>query len=333
MNEYSRNGRARSIVLAAAAIVVLGAVVLTDPSHHHHANCCHGHDAVQHDAAAPPADAPDPVDHTPWPELSPHVTLPPFLDARVIYFNGFESPEGDPPIVRKQIAHPKSMQGELADGGFAGSALRLTGRDRLAIEGDALSPHRGRTLGFWWCLDEALPHNGGFGLFAWRGRGRRYLSHFARGGPWCGLRDSALVMQVYNFDGIRNVNGILDRHLRDHVALTAGAWHHTAVTVTGGSRMTVYLDGVRVGTAQMLGRTLRPADALQRLEIGGSGKGMRIDEVTVLDVSLKEEEVGYWVKTMTMLRDSGHLGAKSKAEFGGKTPERDTGDERGIVEQ
>lgn len=311
MNEYSRNGRARSIVLAAAAIVVLAAILLIDHSHRH-ANGRGGHHGQgasrTRNTAAPPANTPDPVDRAPWPELSPHVTLPPFLDARVIYFNGFESPEGDPPIVRKKIAHPKSMQGEPADGGYAGRALRLTGRDRLALEGEALSPVEGRTLGFWWCLDEALPHNGGFGLFAWRGRGRRYLSHFARGGPWCGLRDSALVMQVYNFDGIRNVNGILDRHLRDHVALTAGAWHHTAVTVTGGSRMTVYLDGVRVGTAQMLGRTLRPADALNRLEIGGSGKGMRIDEVTVLDVSLKEEEVGYWVKTMTMLRDSGHLG-------------------------
>ena len=73
--------------------------------------------------------------------------------------------------------------------------------------------------------------------------GRGYISAFARGGPWCGLKDTAGVVQVYSIPGITNINGIYDTHLRDSLSLRKDQWHHTAMVVSAASLVSVFTDG------------------------------------------------------------------------------------------
>lgn len=245
-----------------------------------------------------------PVDSTPYAVQTPHLTLPPFLEERVIYHHSFATAEPDINTVGATQARPPT----IVANGFAGAGCFTDDPKGGQVACPAFSPHRALTLSFWWAIEEPLELNGGISIFSLRNKGRGYISNFVRGGPWCALKDSAFCFQLYNLQGVKNVHSNFDRQFRQHYPQGPTAWHHTVMTVTLGRRIALFADGQRVGLYQLSGRALRESDALCQLSFGNHNKkGLFIDEVTVLDVALSDEQAVQWHTMIRSLEETGHL--------------------------
>jgi hypothetical protein len=230
--------------------------------------------------------------------LTPHVSLPPWFEDRLLYYNGFE--QADAELRSEGVAQLVKL--DSTQDGFRGrAALTGTGKE-LRLRSDAFSPHRPLTISFWWALQEDPKLETCFGLVHLAGRG--YISHFSRGkGTWCALQRPAAILQVYAIPGIKNVNGIYDSDLRAHVELKAGVWHHTALVVRGASLVEVYTDGRRAWAMRVRGRTFREDDGLRELSVGTRGGiPMAIDEVAVLRRALTPEEIARYVAALSQMR-------------------------------
>lgn len=194
-------------------------------------------------------------------------------------------------------------------GGLIGKALDAVEKP-LVLEGDALSPHRPLTISFWWALPRDLPIDGAFGLFQLTGRG--FVAAFTRGkGEWCALQEPAGVLQVYDFPGIQDHNGIYDPKLSRSLDLRAGAWHHTAAVFRHASSVELYTDGVRVAEAATLGRELSEEDAIRSLSLGG---GVLLDEVLILDRAVDAEGIEDYRRGMLRLREYHREGGAGEGE-------------------
>lgn len=247
---------------------------------------------------APPAPR---VDRRPYERLTDHLAIPPPMEPRVIYFNTFSHPGAAPEINAAKATARKA--GTVVPGGFFGRCLLLEKGRRLRIESPAFSPHRPLTVIAWWRIAAPLAKkNQGGGILALRGPGRGYLSLFARGGPWCGLNDTHFVLQVYNFSGIKNVNGIFEGGFRRRYAADPPRWHNVVLTVETGSLVGVYVDGERKQRYALSGRAFTAEDGISRIDIGGFAAGLRVDEITVLDVALKERDIARYVTALTDIR-------------------------------
>jgi len=256
--------------------------------------------AVQ--ALAAPAPAATRTVATPFIE---NLTVPPFLETRVAYFDSFD---GEAPEVNR--AGISSVgRSRIVPGGFSGRCASLADRMPLVLTGAALSPHRPLTIAFWWSLPDGLARNAGGQFFAITGATNGYISVFIRGGPWCALTDSAQVMQVYRFQGIRDHNGIFDRSLRQNMDLGSDKWHLTVFTAAGGAELKLYLDGALMADHVLRGRTLTADDGLHKVTFGTfpGPSGLYIDELIVLDAALDHRQVGELYESVRSLRQIGLL--------------------------
>ncbi len=204
--------------------------------------------------------------------------VPPQWTAGLVYAHSFDADAPEVNLPGWQVHNPL----RAADGGFhrrCGEPVKLTGQDALVLtaKDESLSPQRPLAVLFWWSLPADLPPQGGFDLLYLHGRG--FVSTFLRGGPWCGLADTAAVVQVYNLPGISNVNGIYDTAPRTSLGLKAGEWHHCAVVIAASSLVSVYTDGRKVFETRTQGRTFSADDGFRQLKLGGP---VRLDEVLVL---------------------------------------------------
>ncbi len=248
------------------------------------------------------------IDTQPYTALTPHLTLPPFLDERVVYHHSFEhdTAEANPAGLVQFKPVPR------IDNGLHGSAARLGEKQELTLSGSALSPHTPITISFWWAVEDPLEPNAGIGFFALTSRGRGFISNFVRGGPWCALTDSAYCFQVYHLPGIKNINSVFDRQFRQRFAQGPNAWHHTVLTVSLGNRLALFVDGRRVALHLLAGRSLRVTDGFERLSFGQHNRrALRIDELTVLDLALSDEQVTRFHGMVRSLQETGHLGPVS----------------------
>ena len=233
------------------------------------------------------------------------LSVPPFLEDRLVYYRGFERADGTPAI----DALDARPTGRLAvgPGGIRGRCAASDRAQALVLRSPAFSPHRPLSVAFWWALrDEPTPETC-FGLFHLSG-GRGYVSHFSRGkGTWCALARPAAILQVWNFPGIRNVNGIYDRDLAAHVELRAGAWHHAAIVFRGASLVEVYTDGRRAWSARLRGRPFAESDGVCDLVVGSRrGIRMALDEVMVFRRALAAEEIRTYVAAIRQMRAVGY---------------------------
>ena len=238
-------------------------------------------------------------------EVTPYLSLPPSLEDRLIYYQGFEREDGEPEINAAGIR----QRGRLAvdANGIRGRCAAAGKPQVLQLHSAAFSPHRPLSVAFWWALrDEPTPETC-FGLFHLSG-GRGYVSHFSRGkGTWCALARPAAILQVWNFPGIRNVNGIYDRDLAAHVELRAGAWHHAAIVFRGASLVEVYTDGRRAWSARVRGRPFAESDGVCDLVVGSRrGIRMALDEVMVFRRALAAEEIRTYVAAIRQMRAVGY---------------------------
>jgi hypothetical protein len=216
--------------------------------------------------------------------------IPSEWTSSLIYYQSFDTPDGAPDVntANLQIVENLAVSegGMLHDCGAPGSDPNRPQRFVLLKASDAaLSPVHPLTVSFWWTFPSDLQVNGGCGLLSLNGRG--YISDFMRGGPWCGLTDSAAAVQVYDLPGIANVNGVYDTHIRDTVG-KAGVWHHTALVVSAASLVTVYCDGKQVFQTRTTGRGFQPGDGFDSLQIGG---GVLVDDIAILNRQLSAQNI------------------------------------------
>jgi len=224
--------------------------------------------------------------------------VPPQWSAGLAYAHSFDSDTSEANTAGWQIHNPL----RVVDAGFrgrCGEPVKPTGQDALILSAkdDSLTPQRPLAVLFWWSLPADLPQQGGFDLLYLHGRG--FVSTFLRGGPWCGLADTAAVVQVYNLPGISNVNGIYDYAPRTSLGLRAGEWHHCAVVIAAASLVSVYTDGRKVFETRTQGRTFTAEDGFRQLKIGGP---VRLDEVLVLRQVPAAEEIGDYVTGLRQMR-------------------------------
>jgi len=110
------------------------------------------------------------------------------------------------------------------------------------------------------------------------------------------------VLQVYYLPGIKNVNGIYDRDFMAHADLKSGVWHHTALVLTAGSLVSLYLDGERVSQIRTTGRPFHESDQLREMILGSNGSlPIALDEVVILNRPLFDEEITTYVKAVRQM--------------------------------
>lgn len=225
-------------------------------------------------------------------------SVPPFLEDRLIYYQSFAQAE---PEINTTGAEPRRAF-TPAPGGVRGACAEPTTPPPLELESERFSPHRPVTVAFWWALREEPTPETGFGLFHLSGRG--YVSHFSRGrGTWCALQRPAAILQVWNVPGVRNVNGIYDRHWASTLSLRAGVWHHAALVFRGASRVEVYTDGERAWSVRLRGRKLRQEDRLHTLVLGNRrGIPVALDEVMVLRRALTPRDIRCYVTAVRQMQ-------------------------------
>jgi hypothetical protein len=228
----------------------------------------------------------------------PYLGVPPWLESRVVYYNGFSRPDGAAELGSSAVevrGRPlPTAAGFLGPGGTV-----PTQEQALHLVSPAFSPHRPVSFMVWWALTG--PHQPGscFGIIHLQGRG--IVSLFSRGkGEWCALERPAGVFQVYYFPGIQSVNGIYDSDLASHLDLRPGVWHHSAVVISAASLCEVYTDGKLSFNVRIAGRNLEEGDGLADLTFG-SPFPMALDEALVLNRALSAAEVeAYWTATHEM---------------------------------
>lgn len=225
---------------------------------------------------------------------------PPWFQECLAYHHAFETEPAQPDVNPAGLALVERGGLAVIPDGFIGHALHVQDwRAPFTLKGPALSPHRPRTLSFWWALPHDLAIDGAYTLFYLRGRG--FVAAFCRGkGEWCALQRPAGVFQVYDFPGIQNVNGIYDFDLLAHLDLRARVWHHTAVVFRRAATAQMYTDGQLVFEVTLSGRTFSEEDRLHQIEFGGP---LFLDEVALLDRAVDGDHIADYVRGMARLRE------------------------------
>ena len=232
-------------------------------------------------------------------DLPDHLSLPPTWDSRIIYYQSFDRNDGSPDINTASLKLAWAMETDTY--GIRGRCAMPGEAKTIGLSGEAISPHKPLAISFWWALQEDAMKDSGFGLFHLT-NGKGFISHFARSGPWCALDRPAGVLQVYYLPGIKNVNGIYDRDFIDNAELKAGVWHHTTLVFTGGSLVSLYLDGERVFQIRTTGRSFHESDQLHEMILGNRGElPVTLDEVMILDRPLIDEEITTYVKAIRQM--------------------------------
>jgi hypothetical protein len=229
------------------------------------------------------------------------------LKEHVIYYNSF-SEAGKTDVSKVEISKAV-LKGEYDKGnGISGGSYVAGEKSNIALTSRDLSLDHNRTVSFWFKLDEELKENAGGEFFSNSGKSTKndkhnYISVFVKGGPWRALKDSALVMQMWNFDKINGIMKTPTRAFRQEYP--AGKWHQFVIT-SNGKDITVYLNGKAVSIMNAT-RVLDEQDNLNAINlISRWPVPVRIDDLLFFDVVLSEAQVkGYYEATQALLMRAG----------------------------
>ena len=228
----------------------------------------------------------------------------PALAGSVVFYHSFSVSPDRAEINRLNAPLAGAKDGKIAPG-LTGNGYRSADRKAsLGLRKLAWPLHKPITASLWWRLEKPMADETSFHLVSLRAGG--YLSHFVRGkGQWCALKRPTFVIQMYNFAGISNVNGIG----YGHAWTTAHQWHHAAVTVAAGSTVRVYWDGRLRSEFTPKGRLFGAADVVNAIDLGNNWLScpMTIDEVLLLDRALSAREVSAYVTAVRKLAEVGFV--------------------------
>ncbi len=240
------------------------------------------------------------VVQTGYSEEKAAIPIPASLQDSVIYYNSFEASNGKAEI-NKIAAKEQLNISHLTERGIVGKGyLSAAGwKDGVIVISKDLSPYKARSISVWWALDKDFEAGRVSQVFALRGKGKGYISAFFRGGGedgWCALKKPAGIFQVYNFPGIKNINGIYNRDIVQLLSLKAKVWHNTIVTFSAGQDIVLYQDGNKVAEYVLQGRPLRENDGINKIDIGfGGNYPMFLDEIAIYNRVLSPEEIEEYV--------------------------------------
>ena len=225
--------------------------------------------------------------------------VPPNLVERVVYYHSFQN-GADRPEVNLLGARTQAPPTTPEDG-IAGKACHFgdaaAGKGGIRLTGVLLPLHRPLTLSMWWKLRGPMKPETAFNLVALHGKG--FISNFARGqGPWCALKEPTFVMQVYNWPGVSNYNGIW----HGSAWLDANQWHHVAMVISKGADVAVYWDGKRRCDYAIVGRAFAPQDVVTSIEFGPE---WLIDELMILEKAMSAEEISDYITAVRWLGTMG----------------------------
>ena len=199
---------------------------------------------------------------------SEHFSLPASWDEHVVFYHSF-SHSAEQAEIPLPGSHVLSGQHGERVAGLTGYGFRHTdGKAALTLQPMQWSLAKPITVSMWWRLAEPMKPETGFHLVTLGANG--YISNFVRGkGEWCALQKPTFVIQSYNFPGISNVNGIGygDGWVSERV------WHHVALAVVGGLRVSVYWDG-RPRAARSQGTIVRAQRTLSCNRFSGGHIGL-----------------------------------------------------------
>jgi len=228
--------------------------------------------------------------------------LPPSWGEHVVFYHSFSRGTEQPEI---PLPGGRVVNGQHGDrvAGLTGPGFRPAGgKAALTVQQMHWPLTDPITVSMWWRLDEPMQPETGFHLITLAANG--YISNFVRGnGTWCALREPTFVIQSYNFPGISNVNGIG----YGDAWVTEKVWHHVAITISEGSRVTVYWDGRPRSEFALKGRLFATEDVVRSIQWGPHwlGHAMTIDELIVLDRALAAEQVADYVTAVQKLAEVG----------------------------
>lgn len=231
--------------------------------------------------------------------------LPPRWSERVTFYHSFERGLAEPAInaADASVEGPPTKETE----GYVGQGYRSSPcpegvGGQLTLRSSAFSAHRPLTVMMWWRLDAPMKAETTYHLINLRGKG--YISSFVHGkGRWCALERPTVVLQVYNFPGISNHNGIRGG---GDPWVKAGQWHHAALTVEAGSEVRAYRDGALERRHVIQGSLFTEGDTREvRLGNRCGGHPMTIDEVIVVDRALGKQEIRDYIEACERLKEVG----------------------------
>jgi hypothetical protein len=227
-----------------------------------------------------------------------YLYLPPSWSEHVVFYHSFSRGTEEPEIPLHGVRVVNGQPGDRV-AGLTGAGFRpADGKPALTVQQMHWPLTKPITVSMWWRLDEPMQPETGFHLITLAANG--YVSNFVRGkGTWCALQKPTFVIQSYNFPGISNVNGIG----YGDAWVTEKVWHHVAITISEGSRITVYWDGRPRSEFAVKGRLFGVEDVVQSIRWGPHqfGHAMTIDELIALDRALGAEQVADYVTAVRKL--------------------------------
>lgn len=239
--------------------------------------------------------------------------LPDHLAENVIYYDSF-TVSGKPDVVKVKLG--KALSGAVHDkgNGISGGTCVAGGKNHIALTSRELSMDHNRTVSFWFRFDAELKENAGGELFRNSGKSTKndkfnYIAVFVKGGPWRGLKDSALTSQLWNFDGVKGIMKTPTRAFRQEYP--AGKWHHFVMT-SNGKDISSYMNGKKIDIINSP-RVLDKEDNLNTINIlAGWPVPVRIDDLLFLDTVLSENQVkNYYEANLALLTRQMMLEEKS----------------------
>ena len=240
-----------------------------------------------------------------WSLFSFSQNFPEYFKDSIIYYNNFET-KINPFNIKEKL-----KKEHIVENGFSGKSYlsEARWRDGVILISDKLSPHNSLSISVWWALKEKHKEGSSFEILSLKGKG--YISVFTRGGgkdTWCALKKPAGVLQVYNFPGIRNINGIYKVDIGSVLNLGKNQWNNTIITFTAGKNIKLYHNGNLFAEYNLSGRSFKKEDKINSLSFGYGGmEKIYLDEILILKRVLNEEEIKEYYNMIEGLKETGVL--------------------------
>jgi len=222
--------------------------------------------------------------------------LPQTFTENIRYYHSFSGIDKDGSITPdrcKAEISKLSMPAALCDEGIDGSALLIKPDGKISFCSDDLSLRHNQTVSFWFNLKEAVAQNDGGMLLSNSGYSQLtkkncFISFFTRGGDWCGLTDTALVAQMYNFSGAVAHNNITDKNFRENYP--PDRWNNLVVT-SNGKTVKGYMNGRLIAALHAVDPIAADDNLINFQLCGDWNIPVLLDELLFLDVTLSDDQV------------------------------------------
>lgn len=217
----------------------------------------------------------------------------------LIYYNSFSTRDySAKPDLCHVTCDVEPVKSKLNADGISGASVSPESMwPCLSLKSSKLGLLGGRTYSFWFRLNKPLTKNSSLGLIRISGK-KGQVSAFARGGPWCGLKDTAGVGQLYV--GPNQETRLFDKQFRKHYS--DDQWHHCVLT-SDGRTVKVYLDSILITVMTADKRRLLKDDALDMITLGGENvANVSYDEFCVFDAPLTYDRIKEYYQMMKTLK-------------------------------